>query len=231
MKRNIEEVTARRVTYEGLSSTGNEIILKEHNLKLCADGNVLRTIICTDTYIRELCYGYLFSAGLITDPKDVKVFKMSDKRDVVDVLTDDRVKHASGQNYIKNRTEMSFKPEQIFTLADHFKTDKGIHQITSGTHTCILMHEDKIIFSAEDISRHNSIDKVIGYALLNGIRMPECIMFTSGRVQSDVVHKVIKADIPVLVSKSVPTYDAVKAALDAHLVLICSAWSDGYKVF
>lgn len=74
----------------------------------------------------------------------------------------------------------------------------------------------------EDIGRHNAIDKIIGHIYMNNIDVEDCIVFTSGRVSSDVVKKIINAKIPVLVSKSVTSYQASELA-KGHIRLICKA--------
>ena len=71
---------------------------------------------------------------------------------------------------------------------------------------------DKCVCRMEDIGRHNALDKCIGYALLKQLELSECILFTTGRVPTDMVQKVIAAGIPVLASKAVPTDQAIELA-------------------
>lgn len=83
----------------------------------------------------------------------------------------------------------------------------------------------------EDIGRHNALDKCIGYALLEQLDLSECILFTTGRVPTDMVQKVIAAGIPVLASKAVPTDQAIELAKKYHLNLICRAWPDRMEIY
>jgi FdhD protein len=75
------------------------------------------------------------------------------------------------------------------------------------------------------------MDKAIGYALINGIPLNECILYTTGRVPTDMVKKAIMAGVPVLVSKAVPTDAAIKMAKEHSLTLICKAWPDKFEIF
>jgi len=75
----------------------------------------------------------------------------------------------------------------------------------------------------EDIGRHNAFDKVVGWALLNGVDLAKCMLYTSGRVPSDMASKAIRAGIPILVSKSVATDQGVALARAYGLTLICEA--------
>lgn len=106
-----------------------------------------------------------------------------------------------------------------------------MHRQTGGTHSCYLGVRDKYVCSMEDIGRHNALDKCIGYALLEQLELSECILFTTGRIPTDMVQKVIAAGIPVLASKAVPTDQAIELAKKYHLNLICRAWPDRMEIY
>ncbi|MCR5651159.1 MAG: formate dehydrogenase accessory sulfurtransferase FdhD [Lachnospiraceae bacterium] len=227
MKDNVAEIPVLKVTSDGERIRTTKNIIREHLIEVCAEGRILRTIVCTDTDIKELVYGFLFSEDYIESASDVTEFYMSDKRDRARVAIKDDKTAASGR---RCEGPVHFTAEQIFKLTAYFKDNKGLHSKTDGTHVCMLMHKDEIVFITEDISRHNMLDKAIGYALLNDIPMRECLLFTSGRVPKDVADKMTKAGLGVLVSKAVPTDASVKAAKEAGLKLVCWAWPDSFIV-
>lgn len=132
----------------------------------------------------------------------------------------------SGEIYISQEIK-----KHVFFLADAFQKDSKLHRETSGTHSCYVCVEGKIVFSAEDIGRHNAMDKAIGYIYMNGMNPLETMLFTTGRVPLDMVQKAINAKIGVLVSKSVPTAQAVELAKKHGLILICKAWPDSFVVY
>ena len=70
----------------------------------------------------------------------------------------------------------------------------------------------------------------MGYALLNKLSLKDCMLYTSGRVPTDMVEKVIASGIPVVVSKSVPTADSISMAEEYGLRLICRAHRDSFEV-
>jgi FdhD protein len=72
----------------------------------------------------------------------------------------------------------------------------------------------------EDIGRHNAIDKVFGQCLLQGISLDQRLIITSGRVSSEIVYKVAKQDIPILISKSAPTDRGVALADGLGVTLV-----------
>ena len=88
-----------------------------------------------------------------------------------------------------------------------------------------------MLYCCEDLGRHNAFDKVIGRALEDGVDLTRCTVFTSGRIPTDMVVKALRAGVPTLVSKAVPTDITVRMAREYDLTLICSAHSDSLKVF
>jgi len=73
---------------------------------------------------------------------------------------------------------------------------------------------------ADDIGRHNAVDKVIGECLLKGIPVEDKILATSGRISAEILNKIAKRKIPVVVSFGAPTSLAVSLAKDLGLTII-----------
>ena len=82
----------------------------------------------------------------------------------------------------------------------------------------------------EDIGRHNTVDKAVGFSKLSGINLSECTLYISGRVPVDMMQKVIYSGIPVLVSKAVPTADSVRLAKKYGVTLIVKAYPDQIEI-
>lgn len=135
------------------------------------------------------------------------------------------------QNLPQVLPSMIYKTSWLFSMADRMAEEMPLHEETWATHSCFLYQEGKLLFACEDIGRHNAVDKVIGFAILNKIELSRCAIYSSGRVPSDMTEKVIRAGIPVLVSKGVPTAEAVELAKKYHLTLICSARRDRMNLF
>ena len=123
------------------------------------------------------------------------------------------------------------RKEWIFRLADAFAREQPLYAATRSIHSCILSRCGRILFSCEDIGRHNALDKAIGYALLHEIPLPECEVYTSGRIPLDMTEKVIRAGIPVLVSKAAPTVEAVELARSCGIMVIGQARPDSFRLY
>jgi len=120
-----------------------------------------------------------------------------------------------------NRVE-SFQIDkaEIIKICHMFNKMSELFLTTGGVHSCALAQNDHILIMEEDIGRHNALDKIIGRALINHVDVSNKILLTSGRVSSEIMHKLIKSKIPVIVSRSAPTDKAVALAKKYGIILI-----------
>lgn len=125
----------------------------------------------------------------------------------------------------------TWNPADIFSLAQAFACGSPMHKRTFGAHSCYIALGPHVLFCREDLGRHNAFDKVIGQALRAQIDLTKATVFTSGRTPVDMVTKALRAGIPLLVSKAVPTDLTIELARKYDLTLICSAHPDSIKVF
>ena len=109
----------------------------------------------------------------------------------------------------------------LFSIMESmFENPGDLFQTTGCAHSCALVTDGKIQCSMEDIGRHNALDKVIGYALKNGIPIQNSIVFTSGRISRDYLEKVIKAGFRIVVSRSAVTAGAVALARRENITML-----------
>jgi FdhD protein len=98
---------------------------------------------------------------------------------------------------------------------------QDVHNQVGGTHAAALFDvTGNVVTSAEDIGRHNAVDKVIGHCLLRDLHLGDKILVTSGRASYELVTKAIRVGIPIAASVSAPTALAVQLAEDRGLTLI-----------
>jgi len=108
----------------------------------------------------------------------------------------------------------------VLSLANEFQQRSTVYRATHGVHSAALCDTKSIILFNEDIGRHNAIDKIFGKCLLEDIPMDARIVITSGRISSEILLKVARRRIPVIVSKAAPTNLGVKLAIDLGMTLI-----------
>ena len=228
-------------------------IVCEHFLDVYVDEQLTFRLTCTATHLPELILGRLFTEGWIESIRDVesiticesgrsaRVFLQENLRGSDRQIATDREASCcignltflekNGKRQLRELPGTEWQNAWVFALAEEFAGDCELHRQTGGTHSCYLGVRDKCVCRMEDIGRHNALDKCIGYALLEQLELSECILFTTGRVPTDMVQKVIAAGIPMLASKAVPTDQAIELAKKYRLNLICRAWPDRIEIY
>lgn len=113
-------------------------------------------------------------------------------------------------------------PEILVQLPDALRASQAVFGRTGGLHAAALFDpEGKLLVLREDIGRHNAVDKVIGWALLeNRIPLSHSILLVSGRGGFEIIQKAIVAGLPVVASVSAPSSLAVQLARELRLTLI-----------
>ena len=107
-----------------------------------------------------------------------------------------------------------------------------LRQTTMAAHAAALFNTDFVLLSlAEDVGRHNAVDKAIGKLFLEGTLSRTAVMILSSRVSYELVQKAGRAKIPIILSKSRPTTLAVSLASELNMTLACTSKETGILVF
>lgn len=247
---NTERISTTELYPDGTKQPGEAEVVSEHILDVIVNETPVYSLVCSKTNLKELVVGRLFTDGVIEGPDDIdRIFfcryeneaSVFLKKDVrwegipvvrnITCCTGNRVFASSNRPELKKLAKKQWNMDWVFDLAREFAKDSELHSRTGGTHSCILSVEGTPVFTAEDIGRHNAVDKAVGHMILNRISPGDCMLFTSGRVPTDMVEKVIAAGIPFLVSKSVPTKESVEMAARYGLTLIGRARPDRCEIF
>jgi len=113
-------------------------------------------------------------------------------------------------------------PSVLSTLPDSLRAAQKLFDSTGGLHAAGLFTADgELLVVREDVGRHNAVDKVMGWALLDG-RIPAAgtVLMVSGRASFELVQKAVMAGVPVLSAVSAPSSLAVELAMDAGVTLV-----------
>ena len=106
-----------------------------------------------------------------------------------------------------------------------------LYATTGGVHNAALCNKDEVLFFNEDIGRHNAVDKVIGRCINKNIPIDDKIVVTSGRISSAVLQKIVRASIPILISRSAPTSEAIRLSKVFGVTLIGFARGKRFNVY
>ncbi|MDO5424599.1 MAG: formate dehydrogenase accessory sulfurtransferase FdhD [Eubacteriales bacterium] len=230
-----------------------EPILEEHLIDVYINDQLTMKLVCIPEYLTELILGRLYTENIIHSTADVEQLYICEfgKRARVMLKTTAAPKTAdyvettptccTGNRILNDYfqhsealrpvTPIPWKASWIFDLADRFAAGMPLHSQTWATHSCFLAREDKLLFQCEDIGRHNALDKAIGHALRHQIDLTQCILYSSGRIPTDMAVKAIRAGVPILASKASPSAEAVQLAKEYRLTLLCAARRDRMKLF
>lgn len=108
----------------------------------------------------------------------------------------------------------------LYTLTREINTMPSLYLAAGAIHGCVLCERARTMVYMEDVGRHNAVDKVAGYMMLNKISPKDKIFYTTGRLTSEMVIKTVQMEIPILISRSGFTAWGVELARSADLTLI-----------
>ena len=115
----------------------------------------------------------------------------------------------------------TWSEKEILAMPEKMRSMQSQFEETGGIHAAALFDAGaKLIAVAEDVGRHNAIDKVIGRAISLGANLGDLALCSSGRISYEVVRKAANLGIPAIVAVSAPTSLAVKTALE-HRITLC----------
>lgn len=250
--KNKTAVTVKKITAAG-RVTQRDVVVRETAVTLYLNDTELVTLVCSPTNLRELCYGFLFAEGIITEPGDVAGFSISASDGLVWVET--REPAPAGVNFLRRhvasccgRSRASFyfindadiepvasnlriSPAAITALRGETERRAVLFAATGGAHGAALSDGNDILAFFEDVGRHNTVDKLAGWCLLQGIPARDKILFFSGRVSSEIVIKTARMGVPVIVSRSAPTDLALELAEQLGITVVGFARENRMNVY
>lgn len=249
----LESTPYQYIGRDGTCKKESEPVLKEHLLEVYINDQLTMKLIAIPEFLTELVLGRLLTEGIIHSTDQVKQIyiceygtrakviltetKRNESEDYVEITpsccTGSHILNGwfQSQEPIRPVSPIPWNASQVFALADRFSDGMPLHQKTWATHSCFLAQGDNLLFQCEDIGRHNAMDKAIGFALRQNIDLHKCIIYSSGRVPTDMAVKAIRAGIPILASKASPSREAVTLAGQYGLTLVCAARRDRMKLF
>lgn len=236
-----------------------DVVVKEHTLSLYLDGQLYTQLLCTPQYLKELAVGHLYSEGIIRSMREIAAISQPHEGAIEIALHTPHVaavcareatqptartvttgcgaQKSSAYAQLCARMQQPLPIAERFSLrgimaqAQAFQSQSELFQRTGGVHACALYTAQEELFFREDIGRHNAFDKVIGAALLQAVMLPGKWLLTSGRVPSDMVIKAVYAELPLIVSRSAPTFEAIEMAREQQITLCGFTRGDRMNIY
>jgi len=214
-----------------------DVIAVEKRIKISVNGKGLLSLYCTPVMVREFVVGFIHNEGLIRGEwcaermsidygeKDIEVDipasgGISEGERVVTSGCAGGISMVKDLSSIRISDKKSFRAAAVRKVFGEFQKRSDVYRKTGGVHSAALADEAAMLAFAEDIGRHNAVDKVIGCCLLESIPFEGKMMLASGRLSSEILSKCAGCGIPVVVSRAAPTSLAVKIAEEAGITVI-----------
>ena len=224
--------------------------IRESVLRILVNGRETARLMCTGESLRCLVAGYLLTCGLIqarTDILDLAVEEgqgafLARVRLREPLPTELGVNITSGLGREVRPARMPppaalpeekawLPPRSLINLAQELEKRSTLYRQTRGCHNSSLCTATSMLVFCSDIGRHNAIDAIVGRCLLEDLPVADKILVTTGRIASEIVHKALRAGIPVLASTAVATSLAVDMARRYGLTLIGNVSDTGFWVY
>ncbi|MFD1017921.1 formate dehydrogenase accessory sulfurtransferase FdhD [Thalassobacillus hwangdonensis] len=237
----------------GRGEPDSDVVADEYPLTLMINGEEFATLVCTPLNLEELVIGFLASEGVIRRVEDINSLSIDqdrgfayvemDRMPTAEVKSDKRwISSCCGKSrsfYFQNDAKtaktvishVTITPEQCESLMKAFQQSSGLFHETGGVHQASIASVDGLEYGYEDIGRHNALDKLYGYVLREKIALKNKIVIFSGRISSEVLLKVSKMGVGLILSKSASTHLALELAEDLNITAIGFVRKDRMNVY
>ena len=216
----------------GIKEEKKEVVVNDQIVEMVINNTITRRFSVIYDSLEEFTVGYLLGESLINNIEDIKSIAISEgvinvqvkKENVAEketVLCSDA---SGGQRCKINEVNplpstLKVKKKKLIKNMEKLKEKATIWSATGGAHVAALVYEDKFIVK-EDVSRHVAVDKAIGAGLLEGVDLTKSYIIYSGRMPADMVIKIDRAQIQMLVSNAAPSLSGCKIAKEGNITLV-----------
>ena len=233
------------VSIDGVDASGAPIqlpVVTEKPVTLFLNKQEIVTSMTLGDWVAELAVGYFLNQNMLVFDDKITGIDHDEELGVVIVRTaretdfEAKMKRkirtsgcAEGTSYgdmmerfdgISLNQSIRFHASWLVSLSKAINSVPSLYLSAGAIHGCVLCHQDRPLVYMEDIGRHNAVDKIAGWMFLNKTPPQDKIFYTTGRLTTEMVIKTVQMRIPVLVSRSGFTAEAVDLARRAGLTLI-----------
>lgn len=226
--------------YPAIQVSGDKItelkdtICTERVFRLCLNDQFLTELVASPEQLQELGAGFVVCEGLA---QTVDVVHVSGNEIRVHAQVDGEIQWelrscaSVGLRGEPRRVKSSItiEPQDVFRIRRAIESEAW--KKTGGLHCSVLFLNNRLVVRSNDVGRHNTIDKVVGFAVLNNIDISACVVGCSGRQPAGMVSKIANAGIPIIVSKAASTDKGILTAEKAGVTLICFVRGERFTIY
>jgi FdhD protein len=228
----------------GHDHTGAEVeisVVEERPLTIYLNSREIVTAMTIGDYPEYLALGFLRNQGMLRDDDHVTGVDYDEEIETVVVRTE---RQTSYEEKLRKKTrtsgcavgtvfgdmmeglegktlpEASVRTSWLYALAREINTLPSLYLSAGAIHGTVLCRENRVLVYMEDVGRHNAVDKIAGFMLRHNVPAGDKILYTTGRLTSEMVIKTATMGIPILASRSGFTAWGVEIARQLGLTLI-----------
>lgn len=230
---------------------GEDAVVRETVLSLFLNGRELVALVCSPGEFKELAVGFLCYEGIIKKREDLKNVEVDESEGLVRIETAWPAK-AADKRFIASgcgrgrvsfhttrdtagispvKTTLQITPQQVFYLSSQLENRSATFQETGGTHSAALCTVKEVVLFYEDVGRHNAVDKIYGRCFLEDIPLADKLLVFSGRISSEILTKVAKMGLPLVISRSAPTELTVSLAGELGITVVGFARENRFTIY
>lgn len=224
-----------------------DLVAVEKRVKVSVNGKEVLSLYCTPHMVKELVVGLMMNEGIIRGNWCAERMGIEYGEEItVDIPAEGEVVTAGktitsgclGGITFAQENEVGMI-EDSFTIGrdslrhmfSDFQARSELYRLTGCIHSAALSDGEVILCFAEDIGRHNAVDKVIGYALLEHIPFSGKVMLASGRISSEISSKCSRWGIPILATRTAPTNLAIEIAAKRGVTVVGFVRGNRFNVY
>ena len=228
----------------GVDHTGQPVearVVEERPLTIYLNGQEIVTAMTIGDYPEYLALGFLRNQGMLGTEETVTRVDYDEELEVVVVRTASQTTY---EEKVKKKTRTSgcavgtvfgdmmeglqgltlpaaeVRTSWLYALSKKINTTPSLYLESGAIHGTVLCQQDRPLVYMEDVGRHNAVDKIAGWMLSEGVSGADKILYTTGRLTSEMVIKCALMGIPVLASRSGFTAWGVEIAQETGLTCI-----------
>lgn len=227
----------------------NAEVINERMVSLFVNGIELATLMCTPCNLTALALGFLANEGVIASYDEVRAVHECPSGACIDVWLNRtdfepprRMVLTSGcgggitfddlsQVHPPVQSDLCVAPERLWELMDELYARAELYSRSRGVHTSIFSDGQRVLAVAEDVGRHNTLDKLRGITLVEGIPTSGGLLMTTGRVSSEMLNKARSMDIPLVCSRTSATSLSTQLAQEWQMTLVGYLRRNSMKVY
>ncbi|HHO76603.1 MAG TPA: formate dehydrogenase accessory sulfurtransferase FdhD [Deltaproteobacteria bacterium] len=213
----------------------SEDVCIEKVIRILLNDKLLTSLVASPMQYRELGAGFVISEGLAhringveVNGTDINVFADQSAQPGT-FFTESSGGASSGILKPGITSSVTIDAEGIFTVISGIVST--LWEKTGGAHCSVLFCKNELIAKSSDVGRHNTVDKVIGYAALNDVDLSSCVLGCTGRQPAGMITKAVNAGIPIVISKAATTREGIALAYRSGLTLICRVKENSFRIY